>query len=509
MKDLSPDFDRFSEIYAEEKCQFVYLTIPSNDSTPVSVAQRFYKKQSHICLLESVEKVTNKVTNRSRYSCIAMQPNMVWKCDKDGSVSEIDKDGAIFSSDCDPIDSLKSFQQNFDVDLSKEMPSMASGIFGYMGYDMVRHMEKITDNNEDNLNIPEGVFFRPEIILIFDSLKNEIIIVNYVEFDEDVECKNAYNKVTYLINDVISEIEKSVGENSHKNINSLIDSCYNNEIDFTKIKSNQTKKDFCHSVEKAKEYINAGDIFQVVLSQRFSIPFDKDSFDLYKTLREVNPSPYSFYLKIDDFVLVGSSPETLVKVEDSIMTVRPIAGTRWRGGDAAADKRLADDLLADKKELAEHLMLLDLGRNDIGRVCEIGSVKVTEKMSIDYYSHVMHIVSKVQGKMRNDFSPIDALKAGFPAGTVSGAPKIRAMEIIDELESERRNFYAGAVGYISANGDMDTCIALRTGLIKDGVFYVQAGGGIVADSNPESEYEESQNKAKALLLAAQIVKEQS
>jgi anthranilate synthase component 1 len=267
--------------------------------------------------------------------------------------------------------------------------------------------------------------------------------------------------------------------------------------------SNVTRAYYHEMVERAKEYIRAGDIFQVVPSQRFTVPFELPSFSLYRALRRLNPSPFLFHLDFDDFAIVGSSPEILVRLRDDTVTVRPIAGTRPRGGSRAEDEALKADLLADPKELAEHLMLLDLGRNDVGRVAKIGTVKVTEKQNVELYSHVMHIVSNVEGTIRDDMDAVDALIAGFPAGTVSGAPKIRAMEIIDELEPERRSFYAGAVGYLSADGDMDTCIALRTALVKDGKMYVQAGGGVVADSDPEAEYQESRNKAMALIRAAE------
>tara|TARA_Y100001936_G_C16010397_1_gene633216 strand:- start:510 stop:1403 length:894 start_codon:yes stop_codon:yes gene_type:complete len=267
--------------------------------------------------------------------------------------------------------------------------------------------------------------------------------------------------------------------------------------------SNIKHNDFLDMVKKAKEYILSGDIFQVVLSQRFAVPFKLPPFSLYRALRRLNPSPFLFHLNFGDFSIIGSSPEILVRVRNNKVTIRPIAGTRPRGKTVDEDQILANQLLADPKELAEHLMLLDLGRNDVGRVAKIGSVKVTEKMLVERYSHVMHIVSNVEGELDSQFDALKALLAGFPAGTVSGAPKVRAMEIIDELETEKRGIYAGCIGYFGANGDMDSCIALRTAIVKDDVMYVQAGGGIVADSDPEAEYQESQNKARALILAAQ------
>ena len=371
---------------------------------------------------------------------------------------------------------------------------MASGLFGYMGYDSVRLNEDIPDNNPDDLMVPDGLFLRPSLICIFDRLKDIVTIVTPIWPDEGVSAESAYDAAMTRLNDATTDFQRSLPyrrerSSDHANINNP--------------ESNTTKDEFHDMVHKAKDYINAGDIFQVVPSQRFSVPFNLPPMALYRSLRRLNPSPYLFFFDFGEFSIVGSSPEILVTLRDDTVTLRPLAGTRPRGKDIEEDKALAKELLEDPKERAEHLMLLDLGRNDVGRVSKIGTVKVVEQFEIEYYSHVMHIASHVEGEISQEYDALDALAAGFPAGTVSGAPKIRAMEIIDELEKSRRGVYAGAVGYISANGTMDTCIALRTALVKDNQMYVQAGGGVVADSDPESEYQESINKARALFRAAQ------
>lgn len=498
MTDFFPSLNSFTKQYNQNKHCLVWRTIAADLYTPVSVALRFYRKESYFSLFESVEKVKS----RSRYSCIAMQPDLVWQCNGEGKTSILgDYDATIVGSQA-PLEQLASLLDAMQLEIPDSLPSIAGSLFGYMGYDMVRFMEELPDQNSDVLHIPASIFFRPKIVIIFDNVKDEMIIITHEKQSGDNSAEEAYTLAKGRIEKTIEELSKPIAM-EERHVAEIPAS--NKDVDFSKISSNCTKPEFCSRVDKAKEYIKAGDIFQVVLSQRFSMPYKNDAFLLYRTLRRLNPSPYSFFMKFEEFSLVGSSPETLVKIESGEMTVRPIAGTRWRGKDAEEDQALASDLLQDEKECAEHLMLLDLGRNDVGRVSEVGSVNVSERMHVDYYSHVMHLVSKVKGKIKSGVSPVEVLQAGFPAGTVSGAPKIRAMEIIDELENEKRSFYAGAVGYISANGDMDTCIALRTGMVKDDMFYVQAGGGIVADSVPEAEYQESQNKAKALLLAAQIV----
>ena len=370
---------------------------------------------------------------------------------------------------------------------------MAVGLFGYLGYDLVRAVERLGPPPADTLKLPDAILLRPTITAIFDNVRDEITIVSPVWPEDGVTARTAYARACERVLDTISDLERPAPATPAHTVPSRT----------PEITSNTTLEEYLAVVERAKEYVRAGDIFQVVPSQRFRRPFALPSFALYRSLRRLNPSPFLYHLKFPGFAIVGSSPEILVRLRDGTVTIRPIAGTRKRGATASEDAALADELIADPKERAEHLMLLDLGRNDVGRVAEIGTVKVTGSFFIERYSHVMHLVSNVEGKLRDGFDAIDALAAGLPAGTLSGAPKIRAMEIIDELEKEKRGaVYAGAVGYFAANGAMDTCIVLRTAVVKDGTMYVQAGGGVVADSVPLAEYEESVNKAKALMSAA-------
>jgi anthranilate synthase component 1 len=367
-----------------------------------------------------------------------------------------------------------------------------------MGYDMVRLIEDIPDTNPDEINVPDSIMMRPTIMVLFDNVQNMMCIVT-PERDHKANgkkgAKDCYDEAVRRIDKTLDRLMDPVPVTALHHETSLSAPL--------PVRSNMTEKEFHGMVDKAVEYIRAGEIFQVVLGQRFTMDFDLPAFELYRTLRRLNPSPFLFYINFDGFSLVGSSPEILVRVRNRKVTIRPIAGTRPRGANAAEDKALATDLLADPKERAEHLMLLDLGRNDIGRVAKTGTVKVTDQFAIENYSHVMHIVSNVEGMLRDDLDSLDALFAGFPAGTVSGAPKVRAMEIIDELEPLRRSYYAGCVGYLDGNGELDTCIALRTALVKDGKVYVQASGGIVADSVAASEFQESCNKAKAVIKAAE------
>lgn len=371
-----------------------------------------------------------------------------------------------------------------------------SGLFGYMGYDMIRIVEKIPDTNPDPLQIPDSVFIRPQILVIFDNVKHKICIVIPVYSHSGNSGRSASETLAKAKTKLESVKEKIRGSLPSEHATSSFST-------LSAPVPNMSKESYFEMVEKGKDYIRAGDIFQFVPSQRFTMDFDLPAFELYRSLRRLNPSPFLFFIKFPNFSLVGSSPEILVRVRDGKVTIRPIAGTRPRGKTFEEDKSLKDDLLSDPKEIAEHLMLLDLGRNDVGRVSKIGSVKVTEQFIIEYYSHVMHIVSNVEGELRDDLDSLDALMSGSPAGTVSGAPKIRAMEIIDELEPVKRKFYGGCVGYLAANGNIDTCIALRTCVVKDGKIYLQAGGGVVADSSAEGEFQESINKSKAIITAAQ------
>ena len=389
---------------------------------------------------------------------------------------------------------LRALVAECRIDLPAVLPPMASGLFGYMGYDAVRLTENIPDNNPDHLGVPDGLFLRPTLICIFDRLEDIVTIVTPVWPDPGLSVEAALTAAHARLADAVSDFKRSLPYRREGAME---------EIELPEPNSNTTRDQFHEMVKKSKAYIQAGDAFQIVPSQRFSIPFTLPPMALYRSLRRLNPSPYLFFFDFGSFSIVGSSPEILVTLRDGTVTLRPLAGTRRRGANAEEDKALAAELLSDPKERAEHLMLLDLGRNDVGRVSKVGSVSVIEQFVIEYYSHVMHIASHVEGHIQDNLDALDALAAGFPAGTVSGAPKVRAMEIIDELEHSRRGVYAGAIGYFSANGTMDTCIALRTALVKDGVMYVQAGGGVVADSDPESEYQESISKARALFRAAQ------
>jgi anthranilate synthase component 1 len=426
---------------------------------------------------------------------IGFDPDIILKVE-DGKASINRNAGltpdAFVPVDAHPLDALRALVAESQAEVPPGLPSTAAGIYGYLGYDMVRQMEVLPDRHEDELGFPESVLMRPTVLAVFDTVKDELYLTAPIYVRDGVTAKQAWETAQSRIDDAVGRLGRTLPYTATPP-----------KLDAIAVKSNTTPTEYARMVEDAKEYIRAGDIFQVVLSQRFSADFDLPPTALYRALRRTNPSPYMYFLDFGKFQIAGSSPEILVKVQDGKVTIRPIAGTRKRGSTPTRDKELADELLSDPKELAEHLMLLDLGRNDVGRVAEIGSVKVTDKFFLEYYSHVMHIVSNVVGVLdpKNDF--VDALSAGFPAGTVSGAPKVRAMEIIDELERDARGAYAGCIGYFGANGEMDTCIVLRTAVVKDGRMHVQAGAGIVCDSNPASEQEECINKAKALFRAAE------
>jgi anthranilate synthase component I len=485
-------FGDFARVYDAGKSQVVWTTLIADLDTPVSAMLKLADGRPNSFLFESVERGV-----RNRYSFVGLKPDLIWRCTRDKV--EINRRARVDANAFEPcpqhpLDSLRALIQECRFELPGNLPPMASGLFGYMGYDMVRQMERLPDANPDVLGIPDAVFLRPTIVAVFDSLEDSVTIFTPVWPEKGVSAERGFDLARERLADLVAEFERSVTYRRETGAG---------HAEMGAPRSNVTRETYLSLVERGKEYIRAGDIFQVVPSQRFALPFKLPPFALYRALRRLNPSPFLFYLDFGGFAVVGSSPEILVRLREGVVTIRPIAGTRPRGKDTAEDKAFADDLLADPKELAEHLMLLDLARNDVGRVAKIGTVKVTEKMQIEYYSHVMHIVSNVEGTLDPKLDALDALVAGFPAGTVSGAPKIRAMEIIDELESERRGIYAGAVGYFAANGAMDTCIALRTALVKDGIMYVQAGGGVVADSDPEAEYQETRNKARALIRAAE------
>jgi len=491
---VEPGFPVFEETYEAGAPQVVWTSIVADLETPVSAMLKLASNQPNSFLLESVEGGAA----RGRYSIIGLRPDLIWRCRGDKAeinrLALTDTDG--FAAEADgAIDSLRALVEESRIDLPESLPPMAAGLVGYLGYDTVALMEKIPSTRPDPLGLPDGLFVRPTIMVVFDTVKDTVTIVTPVRPESGSTASQAYEAATQRLTETIDAFDRPLPHDA---------STQPEQLEQHTPQSNTPESRYLEMVRRAKEYIFAGDIFQVVLSQRFSLPFSLAPFSLYRALRRTNPSPFLFFLDFGDFSVVGSSPEILVRVRDGKVTIRPLAGTRPRGDTRAADRALADDLLSDKKELAEHLMLLDLGRNDVGRVAKIGSVEVTEKMVIERYSHVMHIVSNVEGDLDADrHDAIDALIGGFPAGTVSGAPKIRAMEIIDELETEKRGVYAGTVGYFSANGTMDTCIVLRTALVKDGTMYIQSGAGIVADSDPDSEHRECQNKALALVRAAE------
>ncbi len=487
-----PDFESFRRHFEQGKSQLVWQWISADLDTPVSAWLKLCHGNPYSFLLESVEGGAVL----GRYSAIGLDPDLFWRYAN--GRAEVSPDRKTWKPETGPaLEALKRTVGGCRIDhVAEDLPPMAaSGLFGYLGYDMIRLVEAIPDKNPDELNIPDGLMIRPTLMVIFDNVRSMICIVTPVRGGTG-SAKAAYDAASTKITAAVDKLQENIPAGA-LNTETAIETPLVPTSNFTREKYHSV-------VQRAIEYIRAGDIFQVVPSQRFTAPFDVPPLALYRSLRRLNPSPFLFYLNFDDFALVGSSPEILVRVRKGIVTIRPIAGTRPRGATAAEDKKLADELLADPKERAEHLMLLDLARNDVGRVAEIGSVNVTDQFTIEHYSHVMHIVSNVEGRKRADVDSLDALFAGFPAGTVSGAPKIRAMEIIDELEPVRRGFYGGCVGYLDGNGDVDTCIALRTALVKDGKLYVQAGGGVVADSDPEAEYQETINKSRALLRAADL-----
>ena len=494
---ISPNDKDFKAAFEAGETQLVTHQFAGDLETPVGTYLKLCMDEPYSFLLESVEG--GNVLGR--YSIIGFDPDMIWTCSK-GEVTIADRDGESLPNEHDDaLASLKGHVKACKIDNAPDdVPPMAvSGLFGYVGYDMIRLIEDIPDNNPEELGIPDSTLMRPRVLVIFDNVKQVVTIAcpvyNHAK-NSELTADSAYHEANSLVRQTLDQIFTYVDRERlqhHSDIKTPLD-----------VKSNMTREEYHEAVKKSVNYAVEGDIFQVVPSQRFSVDFDLPSYELYRSLRRVNPSPFLFHVSLGDFQLVGASPEILVRVRDNEVTIRPIAGTRKRGSTLAEDNALAEELLADEKERSEHLMLLDLGRNDVGRVAKTGTIDVDESFIIERYSHVMHIVSNVKAQLRDDMDIIDALFAGFPAGTVSGAPKVRAMEIIDELENTRRGFYAGAVGYFSGNGTLDTCIALRTGLIKDGKLYVQAGGGVVVDSDPEFEYQETVNKSKALIHAAEL-----
>ncbi|MDE2134897.1 MAG: anthranilate synthase component I [Alphaproteobacteria bacterium] len=491
---ILPDFAAFARGYDKGEPQVLYARLVADLETPVCAFLKLAEGRDNAFLFESVQG--GEV--RGRYSIIGLKPDLVWRC-RDGK-AEINRSaggapGVFVPEALAPLQSLRALIGETRMVLPDGLPPMAVGLFGYLGYDMVRLIERLPNAPPDTLGLPDAILLRPSITAVFDTVRDEITIVTPVWPRSGIDARAAYARAGERLADAVAALERPVpaAPAPPPDLPSAVT-----------VESNMTHGEYLAMVERAKEYIRAGDIFQVVPSQRFRRPFTLPPLALYRALRRLNPSPFLYHLAFPGFSIVGSSPEILVRLRDGVVTIRPIAGTRPRGATPEEDKRLSDELIADPKERAEHLMLVDLGRNDVGRVAQIGGVNVTDSFFIERYSHVMHLVSNVEGRIRPGLDAVDALAAGLPAGTLSGAPKIRAMEIIDEFEKEKRGaVYAGAVGYFAADGSMDTCIVLRTAVVKDGTMYVQAGGGIVFDSVPETEYQETVNKAKALMSAAE------
>ena len=488
---IAPDYKTFEDSFKKGKNQVIYTRLAADLDTPVSLLLKLTSDSKDAFILESVSG--GEV--RGRYSIIGMKPDLIWKCYGQKSYinrsARFDEDGFDLE-DKEPLEAFRSLLKESHIDLPENLPQSSAGLFGYLGYDMIRLVEHLPAINPDPLGLPDALFLRPSVVAVLDGVKGEVILVAPIWFSDVTFPKAAYAQAAERVMDAVRDLERPLPDPRD----------LGRPTEITTPISNFTKEEYIAAVEIAKDYIRAGDIFQVVPSQRWTQCFNLPPFTLYRSLRRTNPSPFMFYFNFGGFQVIGASPEILVRVFGNEITIRPIAGTRPRGINQEEDLAYEKDLLSDKKELAEHLMLLDLGRNDIGRVAKTGSVRPTEKFIIERYSHVMHIVSNVVGELSEKHDALSAFFAGMPAGTVSGAPKIRAMEIIDELEPEKRGLYGGGVGYFSAAGDMDMCIALRTAIVKDQKLYIQAGGGVVYDSDAESEFMETVHKSNAIRRAA-------
>jgi anthranilate synthase component 1 len=489
---LISDFDSFAAGWDAGRNQLVHARLAADLDTPVSVMMKLTDAGRDSFILESV--TGGEV--RGRYSIIGLKPDLIWDCHGDRArinrAARYDRD-AFEACDQPPLEALRALLAECSIDMPDDLPAAAAGLFGYLGYDMIRLVEHLPDVNPDPLGLPDAVLIRPSVIAVLDGVKGEVTVVSPAWVGSGLSARAAYAQAAERVSDALRDLERAptMATREMGQAHTVADPV-----------SNFSKPDYLAAVERAKDYIRAGDIFQVVPSQRWTQDFPEPPFALYRALRRTNPSPFMFFFNFGPFQVVGASPEILVRVFDKQVTIRPIAGTRPRGATPEEDRALEADLLSDEKELAEHLMLLDLGRNDTGRVSRIGTVRPTEEFIVERYSHVMHIVSNVVGELSDDHDALSALLAGLPAGTVSGAPKVRAMQIIDELEPEKRGVYGGGVGYFSAGGDMDMCIALRTAVVQDGKLYIQAGGGVVYDSDPEAEFEETVNKSRAIRRAA-------
>jgi anthranilate synthase component 1 len=491
---FEPSYADFATDYEAGRARPIVARLVADLETPVSAYLKLSRnRRGAAFLLESVEGGAA----RGRYSMIGLDPDVIFRVV--GDEATINRDAlanpeSFLPCAEPPLVALRRLIAESAMALDPGLPPMSVGVFGYLGYEMVRQMERLGRAKEDRIGAPDALLVRPTAMVVFDTVRDEVSIVTPVRPRAGLTAREAYDAATAQLDRIVETLDAPLDHREAPGREALV---------AQEPVSNTPTARFLEMVERAKEYIRAGDIFQVVLSQRFTAPFSLPAFALYRALRRVNPAPFLCFLDFGDFQIVCSSPEILVRVADGKVTIRPIAGTRWRSDIKDEDERLAADLLADEKERAEHLMLLDLGRNDVGRVAKTGTVRVTDSFTIERYSHVMHIVSNVEGELDTRSDCIDALSAGFPAGTVSGAPKVRAMEIIDELEVDRRGIYGGCIGYFGASGQMDTCIVLRTAIVKDGMMHVQAGAGVVYDSVPEYENRECVNKAKALFRAAE------
>jgi anthranilate synthase component I len=489
---LPPGYAAFRSAYEAGRGTLLWRRSVADLETPVAAFLKLGHGQPNSFLLESVEGGAA----RGRYSIIGLAPDLIWR--SQGGRAELNRYAlsaphGFVAEDRPALESLRAVITETRMEVPDWMPPMTGGLVGYLGYDMVRLMERLPDKNSDEIGVPDSLLMRPTLFAIFDNVNDELTLAAPVYPASGVSVQAAWEAAEARLAQAEAALERPLPHPAPPvSLPAMPDPA-----------SNMTPEEFMGAVVRAKDYIAAGDAFQIVLAQRFSVPFALPPFALYRALRRINPSPFMFFLDFGGFAVVGASPEILVRLRDGIVTLRPLAGTRRRGANFEEDQALERDLLADPKERAEHLMLLDLGRNDVGRVAEIGSVKVTESFAIERFSHVMHISSNVEGRLRPELDALATLVAAFPAGTLSGAPKVRAMEIIEELEATRRNIYGGCIGYFAANGTMDTCIGLRTALVKDGTMYVQAGAGIVADSVPEAEQEECRQKARALFRAAE------
>ncbi len=491
--DIQPPYPAFEAAAAAGRNQVLWTTLVADLDTPVSLMLKLAEARRDSFLLESV--TGGEV--RGRYSVIGMKPDLVWRC-RDGR-AEINRaarfDAEAFApEEGDPLDSLRRLLAESRIALPEGLPPMAAGLFGYFGYDMVRLVERLGPPGPDPLGTPDAVLLRPTVVAVVDTVKDVVTLIAPVWAAAGESPRAAYARAAERLSDAVDDLDRAPAAERAPDLPPGPSETP---------RSNLAEDAYRAIVARAKDYIRAGDIFQAVLSQRWTLPFALPPFALYRALRRTNPSPYMFFFDFGDFQIAGASPEVLVRVRGDVVTIRPIAGTRPRGATPEEDRALEAELLADPKERAEHLMLLDLGRNDVGRVARIGTVDPNAQFTIERYSHVMHIVSNVDGRLRPDMDALSALLAGLPAGTVSGAPKVRAMEIIDELEPAKRGVYAGGVGYFGAGGDMDMCIALRTAVLKDGRMHVQAGGGVVWDSDPEAERMETVHKSRALFRAAE------